>query len=123
MKNYTSLDASQNKFLENVGGLEFTNDLTLTNAQGYFDVCIPLNMIFGFAEDYQKVIINAKHEFILIRSRTHANAVLQEAPLQEYKVVIKKIEWLLPYIKLLDARKFKLLKYIEKERSIYSNKF
>ncbi|XP_051158485.1 uncharacterized protein LOC127279888 [Leptopilina boulardi] len=118
MKNYVSFDASQNKFLENVGLLEFGDTPTLTNNNGYFDVCIPLNMIFGFAEDYQKVIINAKHELILTRSRTDLNAVIQTAPLEEFKIVIEKVEWLLPYIKLSDARKFKLLKYIEKDPSI-----
>ncbi|XP_051176007.1 uncharacterized protein LOC127291127 [Leptopilina boulardi] len=118
MKNYVSFDASQSKFLENVGWMELSDEAKLTNDDGYFDVCIPLNMIFGFAEDYQKIIINAKHELILIKSRTDSNAVLQEAPFEEFKIVIEKLEWLLPYIKLSDARKFKLLKYIERDPSI-----
>ncbi|XP_043479946.1 uncharacterized protein LOC122509772 [Leptopilina heterotoma] len=118
MKNYVSFDATQSKFLENVGWLDFTNDATLTNAQGYFDVCIPLNMIFGFAEDYKKLFVNAKHELIFTRSRIDSNVVRQTAPIEEYKIVIEKVEWLLPYLKLSDARKFKLLKYIEKDPSI-----
>ncbi|XP_043474037.1 uncharacterized protein LOC122506106 [Leptopilina heterotoma] len=96
MKNYVSFDATQSKFLENVGWLDFTNDATLTNAQGYFDVCIPLNMIFGFAEDYKKIVVNAKHELIFTRSRIDSNVVRQTAPLEEYKIVIEKVEWLLP---------------------------
>ncbi|XP_051155188.1 uncharacterized protein LOC127277840 [Leptopilina boulardi] len=118
MKNYVSFDVTQSKFLENVGWLEFIDDAIFTNEQGYFDVCIPLNMIFGFSEDYQKVIVNAKHELIFTRSRTDLNAVLQIVPLEEFRIVIEKVEWLLPYIKLSDARKFKLLKYIEKDPSI-----
>ncbi|XP_051162198.1 uncharacterized protein LOC127282140 [Leptopilina boulardi] len=70
MKNYVSFDVAQSKFLENLGWLELVNDATLTNAEGYFDVCIPLNMIFGFAKDYQKIIVNPKHELIFTRSRT-----------------------------------------------------
>ncbi|XP_043474353.1 uncharacterized protein LOC122506305 [Leptopilina heterotoma] len=101
MKSYVSLNATQNKLLENVGWLEVNNDeSTLTNAHGYFDISVPLSMLFGFAEDYQKVIVNAKHELILTRARNDNNAVVQTAPLEEFKIVIEKIEWLLPYIKL-----------------------
>lgn len=75
-------------------------------------------MILGFYEDCQKIIVSAKHELILTRSRNDNNAVLQEAIVEKFKVSIEKVEWLLPYIKLTDARKFKLLKYIEKDPSI-----
>lgn len=63
---------------------------TLTNAHSFFYICIPLSMIFGCAEDYKKVIINAKHKLILIRSRTYA--VLQVAPLEVFEIISEKIE-------------------------------
>ncbi|CAB0045347.1 unnamed protein product [Trichogramma brassicae] len=52
----------------------------VVDADGNFDVHLPLNMIFGFAEDYKKIIVNAKHELILVRSRTDLNAVVQLRP-------------------------------------------
>jgi len=36
-------------------------------------------MILGFAEDYKKVVINAKHELVLRRSNTDVNAVLLDS--------------------------------------------
>ena len=118
MKNYVSLNPGQLSYLENTGWLEVNNNQkSLTNAVGYFDISVPLSMIFGFAEDYHKIIINAKHELILTRSRIDANAILQTAPNEQYKFEINKIEWLLPSIRLSDLRKLKLLKYIEKDPS------
>ena len=57
-------------------------------------------MILGFAEDYWKIIVNAKHELILIRSRTDFNAIMQnvkENP-EEFKILLNKVEWKVPYL-------------------------
>ena len=75
-------------------------------------------MIFGFAEDYHKIIVNAKHEIMLTRSKSDANATLQAAPIEQYKIEINKIDWLLPSFRLSESRKFQLLKYIEKDPPI-----
>ncbi|XP_043484718.1 uncharacterized protein LOC122512749 [Leptopilina heterotoma] len=74
MKNYTSQTSNQLNFIENAGYSKIAADARLTLENGYFDVTIPLNMIFGFAEDYKKIIINAKHELILTRARSDVNA-------------------------------------------------
>ena len=58
------------------------NEQSLTNATGFFDVSVPLCMIFGLAEDYHKIIVNAKHELILTTSKSDANAILQAAPIE-----------------------------------------
>ena len=55
-----------------------------------------------FAEDYQKIIVNVRHELILTRSRNYVNGVLQTAD-EQFKVRIDQIEWLLPSVKLSDA--------------------
>ena len=86
----------------------------MTDNAGTFDVSITLSTIFGFAKDYQKIIVNARHELILTRSRNDVNAVIQTAN-EQFKVTIDQIEWLLLNVRLSDARKFKLLKYIEKD--------
>ncbi|XP_043470556.1 uncharacterized protein LOC122503872 [Leptopilina heterotoma] len=94
-----------------------TLDLKMTLENGYFNVTVPLSMLFGFAEDYKKIVMNAKHELILIRSRNDLNAVIQTGNLynnEEFKITINKIEWLVPYILPSDSNKIKLLKFIEK---------
>ena len=47
------------------------------------------------------------------RSRNHVNAVILTDD-EQYEITIEKIEWLLPNVKLSDALKYKLLKYIGK---------
>lgn len=115
IKNYVSVYAAQSKFLENAGWFPTCNaNTSLIDDAGNFDVAIPLSILFGFAEDYQKIIVNARHELILTRARSDVNAILQTAN-EEIKISIEKIEWLLPNVRLSDARKFKMLKYIEKD--------
>ena len=81
MKNYVSMSSGQSRMMENAGWLEFAaNAEKLTNENGYFDIVIPLGMIFGFAEDYHKIIVHAKHELILVRSKSDANAIIQTGP-------------------------------------------
>lgn len=118
MKGYASLTPGQNWLLENAGWLDVEETQKLIDTNGYFDVCIPLNMILGFAEDYRKIIVNAKHELILTRAKTDINAVLVVTEKEEFKISINKIEWLMPYVKLSDQRKMELLSYIEKDPPI-----
>ena len=42
-------------------------DLTLVTS--YFIFCVPLKMIPGFAEGFNKTILNSKHELILLHSK------------------------------------------------------
>ncbi|XP_043471641.1 uncharacterized protein LOC122504548 [Leptopilina heterotoma] len=115
MKNYVSVYGAQSKFLENAGWFSTCNANTnLVDNLGNFDISIPFNILFGFAEDYQKIIVNARHELILTRARSDVNAILQTGE-EQIRVSINKIEWLLPNVRLSDSRKFKLLKYIEKD--------
>ncbi|XP_043461915.1 uncharacterized protein LOC122498297 [Leptopilina heterotoma] len=119
MKNLVSLSPSQLISAGNAGVFEYSAlDLKMTLENGYFNVTIPLSMLFGFAEDYKKIVMNAKHELILIRSRSDLNAVIQTGNLdnnEEFKIRINKIEWLVPYILPSDSNKIKLLKFIEKD--------
>ena len=65
-------------------------------------------MILGFAEDYQRIIVNAKHELILTRSNDDRNAVEQPAAAisakEMFKFTITKIEWLMPNITLTNSK-------------------
>ncbi|XP_048511373.1 uncharacterized protein LOC125500988 [Athalia rosae] len=118
MKGYASLNPSQAWLMENAGWLDVEErNQKLTDPNGYFDVSVPLSTILGFAEDYREIVVNAKHELILTRSKTDANAVLQSAD-EDYKIRIDKVEWLIPYVQLSDQRKLGLLSFIEKDLPI-----
>ncbi|XP_074106852.1 uncharacterized protein LOC141532419 [Cotesia typhae] len=92
----------------------------LTNNDGYFNVSLPLSLILGFAEDYNRIIVNAKHELVLIRSNTDLNAytVAEGAAVENVKISIQKIEWLMPYVTMSDREKIQALNYITKDPTI-----
>ena len=80
----------------------------LIDAAGYFDVSISLILLLGFVEDYKRVIVNTKHELILTRSTTDANALIKTGKTVGAALVkISNIEWLMPYVKLSDKHKIK----------------
>ena len=68
-------------YLFNAGwiGLNEAEKIINNATNGGFDVNIPLKMLFCFAEDYKKIIINCKHELILTRANTDYNAFTQPA--------------------------------------------
>ncbi|XP_015124394.1 uncharacterized protein LOC107046316 [Diachasma alloeum] len=109
MKNYVSQKPSQWPLLENAGWLKkdtMDSDETITNANGLSD---------NHCE--------WKDELILTRSKTDVNAILQRAitvqnPEEKYKITLQKIEWLIPYVKVFDERKVKLLNFIGKDTPI-----
>ncbi|XP_044595855.1 uncharacterized protein LOC123272900 [Cotesia glomerata] len=121
MKGYASLSPGQQNILENAGWIVNEDNNKLTDANGYFDVSVPLSFILGFAEDYQRVIVNAKHELILIRSNTDQNAYVVTAESENVKITIQKIEWIVPYITMSDKYKIEVLNSITSDPSIPIN--
>ncbi|XP_057338516.1 uncharacterized protein LOC130676380 [Microplitis mediator] len=120
MKNYISLTPGQANLMENAGWLQ--TDDKLTNGDGYFDISIPLSLLLGFAEDYNRIIMNAKHELILIRSNTDINAYLHTPAAREaaekVKIVLNKVEWNVPYITMSDKQKIQALSFISNDPAI-----
>lgn len=86
--------------------------------KGKFSVSIPLNKILGFAEDYNKILINCKHELVLLRSNTNLNSVKLNTNEILDDLSITKIVWRVPHIKVSDRERLNLLKYLENDRSI-----
>ncbi|XP_044013982.1 uncharacterized protein LOC122856368 [Aphidius gifuensis] len=117
IKNYLSINSRENN--ENAGWLNGPEQMMLTDGNGYFDLCIPLKMFFGFAEDYQKIIINAKHEIIPVQSRSDLNLIVRDvATFQEevkFDLKITKVGWLVPYVTLSKRNKMEMMKYIQKD--------
>lgn len=85
--------------------------------EGYFNAVIPLNKIMGFAEDYNKIIINCKHELILNRSNSNLNSVTIHKD-DNIDIEVRTIQWRVPHIKVSDRERLSLLKYLEKDKPI-----
>lgn len=105
------MDAGENK--------QFTSNNT-------FAGCIPLKHLFGFCEDYKKILLNCNQQIILNRASTDFDAlsvlgsVLNDGREKYKKVVIEisKIIWKMAIIKVCDKEKLKLLKVIDSRKPL-----
>ncbi|XP_014299154.1 uncharacterized protein LOC106693976 [Microplitis demolitor] len=123
MKGYTSLYPAQQNTLENSGWIVDEAVNKLHNDNSYFDVSIPLSLLLGFAEDYHKVVINEKHELIIIRSNADLNVYVVATPAagvhtEAVKITLQKIEWIVPYVTMVDKQKIEALNYITSDPAI-----
>lgn len=81
-----------------------------------YQFIIPLKHVLGFCDDYRKIIMNAKHELILIRNRKDIYSYT--ATTESFNIKVKKIQWKMPHVTLADRAKLTMLKYLEKKQSI-----
>ncbi|XP_072750554.1 uncharacterized protein [Anoplolepis gracilipes] len=72
-------------------------------------------MLLGFCEDYKRVVKNARHELILIRSRNDNNCLFG-AQAAEAEIELHKIQWRMPHIILNEISKLSLLRALESGR-------
>lgn len=82
-----------------------------------YRIMIPLKFMFGFCDDYNKVVLNSKHELILMRSRTDLN-VIYGAKTDLARFVIQKIHWKVPHVTLSDKAKLNMLRIIERREDV-----
>lgn len=114
MKGYISFSSTNMNCLKTSG---WTTDFTLQPiVVGQFSYLLPLKILLGFAEDYKTIIMNSKHELIMIRSRNDTNAVFGVNNIAN--ITIQKIQWKVPHIQVSDTERLTLLKYVEKQRPI-----
>lgn len=85
-------------------------------ANGHFSLQIPLALYLGLCEDYKSIIMNAKHELILTRSRNDINCF--GGANDNYTISISKIMWRVPHIKVDDHMQLKMYKQIESNEFI-----
>lgn len=77
---------------------------------GKCSMMVPLKFIFGFCEDFNKIVINSRHELILLRSRSDENAYIGN---QEINFIIEKMHWKVPHITLNDRAKLTMMRTIK----------
>lgn len=85
--------------------------------KGKFNFCVPLKSLLGIADDFQKILINAKHELILIRSRSNQNAFITTDN-EAVSLNLTKIIWRCDQVRLNDVEKLNLLRTIEINKSL-----
>ncbi|KYN28558.1 Matrix metalloproteinase-14 [Trachymyrmex cornetzi] len=73
---------------------------------------VPLNTLLGFYEDFKRIVINARHELILILARNDNNCVVVHES-TEPKITLLKIQWRMPHVVLNDVNKLSLLRTLK----------
>jgi len=120
IKGYLSGTPDNYNCYENAGWI-FKNSSNPANNNGNFSACIPLKYWLGLFEDFKRILVNSRLELILTRSHSDLNAlkVITSGSTNSGKVVLNKIVWKVPHITVDDEERLKLLKLIEKEKSLF----
>ena len=79
--------------------------------KGTFSFRIPIKHIFGFCEDYDKILFGLMHSLTLVR-KTDDDAIVRGTAAGAGEVSIDKISWLMPHVNPADAEKFSIYKTI-----------
>ena len=86
-----------------------------SDPKGLFSFRIPLKHIFGFCEDYDKVVYGFKHALALTRTDDH-NAIFRANGVDPGKITLSKIFML--HVMPADKDKMELYKIIERKEKV-----
>ena len=112
MKSLISMCESESK-MSKAWGWDING--TKNERGGYFSASLPLNKILEFAEDYKSIIINCRHELILLRNNTDLNALKLNTKEYVENINIHKIIWRVPHVKVSDKKRIDILRLLEKD--------
>ena len=85
--------------------------------KGSFSFKVPLKHIFGFCEDYDKVVYGFKHALILIRSDDH-DAIFRADATDAGKIMLSKVSWFMHDVVPADKSKMELYKIIKRKEKL-----
>ena len=96
-----------------------------SDPKGSFSFKSPLKYIFGFCEDYDKVVYGLKHNLTLTRNDDNdaifkSNAVDSGGndTVVDGKIILSKISWFMPHVIPADKDKMELYKIIESKKTL-----
>lgn len=113
MKNSIACKMENQEILEL---FDFNNDKEVTAT--VHRMVVPLRFLFGFCDDFNQIILNSKHELILVRHRTDANMYIAQNAALDLEFRVNKIQWKVPHVTLNDAAKLTLLRTIARNDSL-----
>ena len=94
-----------------------------SDPRGTFSFKIPLKHIFGFCEDYDKVVYGLKHNLTLTRNDDN-DAIFRAAndaggnAVANGKIILSKISWFMPHVTPAYKDKMELYKIIERKEKL-----
>ena len=122
LKGIVSIPANETNALMTAGWFLPSSDTITLGSLGNFDFCIPLRLLLGFAEDYQRIIMNVHQELVLLRTSTNLDCMVAAAGTTaqslDWKCVLNKVVWRVPHVRLADKHRITLLKQLNSDRDI-----
>ena len=119
-------DTLETAVAENAGW-EIRRNYIIKNSEpkGSLSFKIPLKHIFGFCEDYDKVVYGLKHALTLARNNDD-NAIFENNShdgggnnvYADGKIMLSKISWFMPRVTPADKDKMELYKIIERKEKL-----
>jgi hypothetical protein len=91
--------------------------ISTPTVRGSFSVGIPLSHIFGFEDDYDKVVYEFKHSLILVRASDN-DAIIRDGGVAAGKVELSRIQWMVPQVTPSDSEKLPFFKIIEAKEDV-----
>jgi len=85
--------------------------------KGTFSFKVPLKHIFGFCDDYEKVVYGFKHQLTLV-SKGDNEAIFRAVATYAGKVVLSKLSWYMPHVTPHLQEKLALYKTIESKSNL-----
>src|SRR5688572_2134492 len=92
--------------------------------KGMFSFIVPLSHIFGFCEDYDKIVYGVKHTLTLVR-KSDDDAIFRAPGVDDAatlaaagKIDVSKISWFMPHVTPSDMGRMELYKTIESKATI-----
>lgn len=82
------------------------------------NMILPLRFIFGFCDDFKKIVLNSKHELILVRHRSNLNMYVETEQL-DLQFTVNKIVWKVPHIELSDGAKLTMLQTLSRNEPLH----
>ena len=78
---------------------------------GKFSGCIPMEMLLGLCEDFNRVLVNQKQELILKRAKDDSNSLLTTSAATDTTlptIKLTTIQWIVPHVLPADREKLNL---------------
>ena len=88
-----------------------------SNPKGKFSFRIHLKHIFGFCEDYDKILYGMKQTLTLTRNDDN-DAIFRANAADAGKIMLDKISWYMPHVMPADREKMELYRIIEKKEKL-----
>ena len=99
----------------NTGWKKRKDFMLSSNPRGHFSFAVNLGHIFGFSEDFDKVVFGLRHSLQLNRKASSDDGIFRAAGVGEGRIHLTRVTWWMPRILPSPLEGFRLTKLLEKD--------